>query len=154
MQPSEEPYRLLFDLTKTNSWQPFFTKSYPRPALLSNQVLSLLWFFVLNMMYCTYSLLIFPSLPLSSLAIFVHLWTIQCSKVRCISIILQIVKFANLRPPLTIGIAILIKNNKKLCSYIRAIVTLIVIIISTRVVFLRVWRQLLQFSTKTWNKEN
>ncbi|KAL9987685.1 hypothetical protein ACROYT_G002032 [Oculina patagonica] len=37
VQASEEPYRLLFDLTKTNSWQPFFTKSYPRPALLSNQ---------------------------------------------------------------------------------------------------------------------
>ena len=32
--------------------------------------------------------------------------------------------------------------------------TLIVITISTRVVFLRVWRHLLQFSTKTWNKEN
>ena len=28
----------MFDLTKTNSWQPFFTKSYPRPGLLSNQV--------------------------------------------------------------------------------------------------------------------
>ncbi|KAJ7389194.1 Coiled-coil and C2 domain-containing protein 2A, partial [Desmophyllum pertusum] len=37
VQVSEEPYRLLFDFTKTNSWQPFFTKSYPRPALLSNQ---------------------------------------------------------------------------------------------------------------------
>lgn len=37
IQPSEEPYRLLFDLTKTKSWQPFFTRSYPRPALLSIQ---------------------------------------------------------------------------------------------------------------------
>lgn len=37
IQVSEEPYRLMFDLTKTNSWQPFFTKSYPRPGLLSNQ---------------------------------------------------------------------------------------------------------------------
>lgn len=37
VQVSEEPYRLLFDLTKTNSWQPFFTKAYPRPGLLSNQ---------------------------------------------------------------------------------------------------------------------
>ena len=33
-----EQYRLLFDLTKTGSWQPFFTKSYPRPSMLSNQV--------------------------------------------------------------------------------------------------------------------
>jgi len=39
---------------------------------------------------------------------------------------------------ITIGTAILIKNNKKLCSYIRAIFFIIVIIISTRVVFLRV----------------
>lgn len=37
VQVSEEPYRLLFDLTKTGSWQPFFTKSYPRPSMLSNQ---------------------------------------------------------------------------------------------------------------------
>lgn len=37
VQVSEEPYRLLFDLTKTSCWQPFFSKSYPRPALLSTQ---------------------------------------------------------------------------------------------------------------------
>ena len=41
-------------MTKTNSWQPFFTKSYSRPALLSIQVLSVSWCFVLNVMHCNY----------------------------------------------------------------------------------------------------
>lgn len=37
VQVSDEPYRLLFELTKTSCWQPFFTRSYPRPPLLSVQ---------------------------------------------------------------------------------------------------------------------
>ena len=46
-------------------------------------------------------------------------------------------------------------HNKKLCSYIRAIFCIIVIIISTRVVFLRVWRHLLHsVFNQDWNKKN
>ena len=42
----------------------------------------------------------------------------------------------------------------KFLLFFKQIAVLIVIIISTRVVFLRKWRHFLQFSAKTWNKEN
>ncbi|XP_077980820.1 coiled-coil and C2 domain-containing protein 2A-like [Glandiceps talaboti] len=38
IQPQDEPYRIEFDVTKTNMWRPLFTKSYPNPNLTSVQV--------------------------------------------------------------------------------------------------------------------
>lgn len=38
VQANDEPFRLSYDLTKPKLWQPFFSKSYPRPALSSVQV--------------------------------------------------------------------------------------------------------------------
>jgi len=42
----------------------------------------------------------------------------------------------------------------KFLLFFMRIAVVIVIIISTRAVFLRKWRHFLQFSAKTWNKEN
>ncbi|XP_031567301.1 coiled-coil and C2 domain-containing protein 2A-like [Actinia tenebrosa] len=37
VQENDEPFRLIYDFTKPNLWQPFFSKKYPRPALSSVQ---------------------------------------------------------------------------------------------------------------------
>ena len=55
---------------------------------------------------------------------------------------------------ITITIAVRIRITKALPHKFVQLSTLIVIIISTRAVFLRKWRHFLQFSTQTWNKEN
>ena len=55
---------------------------------------------------------------------------------------------------ITISTTILVKYEKNSALIFVQFSSLIVIIISTRVVFLRKRRDLLKFLTKTWNKEN
>jgi len=55
---------------------------------------------------------------------------------------------------MAISIAVRIRITKALAHKFVQFSTLIDFVISTRVVFLRKRRRFLQFSTRTWNKEN